>query len=125
MTVELRRHIFRHFVDAGSPPKLSRAELDELSTQYAVALDDAGGIAFANPFATRPAAFTVTTGDRTFSAVCPWDALGILALLEANGRATDAEGLSLEIRGGQLIVTSAVVHFLVPAAHWYDDLRFT
>jgi hypothetical protein len=125
MTVELRRRIFRHFADTGSPPELSRAELDELFTQHAVVLDDAGGIAFANPFATGPAAFTVTTGDRAFFAVCPWDALGILALLEADGHASDADGLSLEIRSGQLVETSAVVHFLLPASHWYDDLRFT
>ena len=125
MTVELRRRIFRHYADTGSPPELSRAELDELSGQHAVVLDDAGSIAFANPFATGPAALTVTTGDRAYSAVCPWDALGILALLGADGRATDAEGLSLEIRGGQLAATSVVFHVLVPAARWYEDLRFT
>jgi hypothetical protein len=125
MTVELRRRIFRHYADTGSPPELPREELDELSSQHAVVLNDAGHIAFANPFATGPAAVTVTTADRTFSAVCPWDALGILALLEADGRATDTEGLSLEIRGGQLTTTSVVVHFLVPAARWYENLGFT
>jgi hypothetical protein len=104
---------------------LPRDELDELLVQHAVVLDDAGRIAFANPFATGPAAVTVTTGDRTFSAVCPWDGLGILALLHADGRATDADGLSLEIRGGRLVATSVVFHVLVPAARWYEDLRFT
>jgi len=57
--------------------------------------------------------------------VCPWDALGILALLGADGRATDADGLSLEIRNGQLAATNLLIHFLVPAARWYEDLRFT
>ena len=125
MTVELRRRIFRHYADTGSPPELPREALDELAAAHAVVLDDTGGIAFANPFATAPAAFTVTTGNRTFAAVCPWDALGILALLETDGRATDAEGLSLEIQGGQLAATSIVFHVLVPPARWYEDLGYT
>jgi len=125
MTVELRRRIFRHYAETGSPPELPRAKLEELATQHAVVLDAAGHIAFANPFATGPAALTVTTDERTFSAVCAWDALGILALLRADGSATDADGLSLEIRDGQLAATSLRFHVLVPAARWYDDLRFT
>jgi len=125
MTVELRRRIFRHYADTGSPPELPRVELEELAVQHAVVLDAAGHIAFANPFATGPSALTVTTGDRTFSAVCPWDALGILALLRADGRVTDADGLSLEIGGGHLAATNLVFHVLVPAARWYENLRFT
>jgi hypothetical protein len=125
MTVELRRRIFRHYADTGSPPELPREALEELAAAHAVVLDDAGGIAFANPFATGPAAFIVTSTDRTYAAVCPWDALGILALLGADGRATDADGLSLEVRDGQLAATNVLVHFLVPAARWYEDLRFT
>jgi hypothetical protein len=125
MTVELRRRIFRHYAETGSPPELPRDALEELAAAHAVVLDDTGGIAFANPFATGPAALTVTAGDRTFAAVCPWDALGILALLMADGRVADADGLSLEIRGGQLAPTNVLVHFLVPAARWYEDLRFT
>jgi hypothetical protein len=125
MPVELRRRIFRHYADTGSPPELPREVLEELVAEHAVVLDDTGAIAFANPFATGPAALTVTADDRTYAAVCPWDALGILALLEADGRATDADGLSIEIRGGQLASTNALVHFLVPAARWYEDLRFT
>ena len=125
MTVELRRRIFRHYADTGSPPELPRAKLEALAAEHAVVLDDAGRIAFANPFATGPAALTVTTGDRTFAAVCPWDALGILTLLDADGRATDADGLSLEIRGGQLAATTLVFHVLVPPARWYEDLGYT
>jgi len=125
MTVELRRRIFRHYADTGSPPELPREQLEELAAQHAVVLDEAGHISFANPFATGPAALTVTTGERTFAAACPWDALGILALLEEDGRVTDADGLSLEIQGGQLTATRVVFHVLVPAARWYEDLRFT
>jgi hypothetical protein len=125
MTVELRRRIFRHYADTASPPELPREELEALAAEHAVVLDDAGRIAFANPFATGPAALTVTLADRTYAAVCPWDALGILALLGTDGRATDADGLELEIRSGQLAATSVVFHVLVPAARWYEDLSFT
>ena len=125
MTLELRRRIFRHYADTGSPPELAREELEALAVQRAIVLDDDGCIAFANPFATGPAAFTVATGDRTYFAVCPWDALGILALLGADGRVTDADGLFLEVRDGQLAATNVLVHFLVPAARWYEDIQFT
>src|ERR1700693_4324366 len=51
MTVELRRRIFRHYANTGSPPELPRETLEELAAKHAVVLDDTGGIAFANPFA--------------------------------------------------------------------------
>jgi hypothetical protein len=130
MSVDLRRSIFRHFADTGAPPELTRAELARLASEHAVALDAEGRLAFANPFARGPAAYRVTTPSRSYAAVCVWDALGIAALTGADAR-IDAdcpdcgEPLSLEVAAGELAATAHVVHFLVPAARWYDDLAFT
>jgi hypothetical protein len=130
MSVEMRRRIFRHFADTGDPPEFTRKELDELAASHAVVVDDEGRIEFANPFATGPTDFVVSAAGRRYFGACIWDGLGILALLGADGRvethcADCAEKLTLEVAGGALADSETVVHFLVPAAHWYEDLRFT
>src|SRR5262249_3600148 len=130
MHVEMRREIFRHFAATGAPPVLPRSALSELAAEHAVVLDDPGRISFANPFATSPAAYPLTADGRSYSAVCAWDALGILAALgtdgDAEGRCPDCDGpLALSVRSDELAGSDCVVHFLVPAAHWYDELPFT
>ena len=81
-------------------------------------------------FATGPAAYRVATDARTYAAVCVWDALGIVAALGANARVETrcpdcGDPLELEVHDGELTPTETIVHFLVPASRWYDDLAFT
>lgn len=123
MVEEMRRALFRHFAETGRPPDLTREELALLAERRAVVLGADGALEFANPFAVGPTEHVVTTGAGVRYAICIWDALGILALL-GDGR-IDANGLELVVRDGELEPTDTVVHFLVPAAQWYDDLRFT
>ena len=128
--VQLRRAIFRHFAETGSPPALAADELAALEAAHAVVLDAEGTIDFANPFAVGPTSFRVEAGGRDYHAVCAWDALGILAVLHADGTVeTDCadcgDAIVVRVRDGLLAATDAVVHFLVPAAHWSEDLRFT
>jgi alkylmercury lyase-like protein len=130
MLVEMLRHIFREFADTGLPPELTKAELAELAAAHAVVLDGAGRIAFANPFAARPSNSRVQTPSGSYDAVCVWDALGIAALLGPTARIETrcpdcSAPLSLEVRDGDLVPTGYAVHFLVPAARWYDDIAFT
>jgi len=129
-TVELRRRIYRHFADTGVAPELTRPELEALESEHAVALSEAGTLAFANPFAAPPADFTVSAGTRDYAAVCAWDALGILAALGSDGRVQTScpdcrEPIALDVEVAQVRNVDAVVHFLVPAARWYEDLGFT
>ena len=126
----MRRRIFRQFADTSVPPEFTREELDELAASHAVVLDDEGRIEFANPFATGPTDFVVSAAGRRYFGTCIWDGLGILALLGADGRVdthcADCAGrLTLEVAAGALADSGTVVHFLVPATHWYEDLRFT
>jgi hypothetical protein len=128
--VERRRQIYRHYAATGCPPALAASELAALEAAHAVVLDRAGTIAFANPFATGPAPFRVKTKRRVYHAICAWDALGVLAALNIDGTVQAAcpdcdEPISASVREGALATAEAVVHFLVPAARWYEDLGFT
>jgi len=130
MTVEVRRRIFRQFASTGSPPELAPGQLAALANEHAVVLDGEGRIAFANPFAASPAPYTVVTPTRVRFAVCVWDGLGVAAALGEDARVESCcpdchEQLCLEVRGGALIPTDTVVHFLVPASQWYANLDYT
>jgi hypothetical protein len=123
--VPLRRAIFRHFAETGSPPPLAAEESAALEAAHAVVLDANGAVAFANPFAVGPTPFRVDAGGASYRAICAWDALGILAALRADGTVETecpdcGDAIIVRVRNGLLAATNAVVHFLVPAARWFD-----
>lgn len=128
--VEQRRRIFRHYAATGAPPELAAEDLVALEADHAVVLGPDGTIAFADPFATGPAPYRVQTPGAIHYAICAWDALGVLTALRrdgvAEGRCPDCgDQISIRIRDGELETAEAVVHFLVPAADWYENLAFT
>jgi hypothetical protein len=128
--VEKRRQIYQQYVTTGAPPKLANEDLAALEADHAVVLGFDDTIAFANPFATGPAPYRIQTADAIHYAICSWDALGVLAALRSDGVADGhcpdcGEPIALRIREGALDAAEAVVHFLVPAADWYEDLGFT
>jgi hypothetical protein len=87
-------------------------------------------IRMAPPFSGVPTAFPVEAKGRRYYANCVWDAFGIAAALHRNAisRASDGqtgEPLILEVKNGRPILKPYLVHFAVPAAHWWDDLIFT
>jgi hypothetical protein len=82
----------------------------------------------AHPFSAVPSDFVVTIGERTWFANCVWDGLSIIALLgdgsldthsPATGRA-----ITLVVCDGA-VLGDALVHFLVPARRFWDDIGFT
>jgi hypothetical protein len=133
--VELRRAIYAHFRLTGRAPTaeglgVDAAALQRLAAAHAVVLDDAGGIGFANPFAAPGAPYRATTREGVWSAVCAWDAFGILAALDADGTVSGScpdcrEAIEVEVSRGRVAGDDVVAHFLVPAAEWYADLAFT
>ena len=97
---------------------------------YVLEPGDPTRLRMANPFSAVPSAFRVDAGGRTYFGNCIWDALGILAMLGGEGAvATECpdcdEPLHLKVRAGRLEPTEAVVHFAVPARHWWDDIIHT
>ncbi len=141
---EVRVSIYRFFVEEGRAPvavevadSLGTSALDvesafrRLHDSHVIVL--APGTPYiwmANPFSALPTPFTVTVGERTYWGNCNWDALGIVAALGApqavvHARCPDcAEELEVRIGEGALQTRDGVVHYAVPAAHWWDDIGF-
>jgi len=91
---------------------------------------DRSRIRMAPPFSGIATPFRVAVGDRTYDANCAWDALGIPAALHADAviHASDGhsgEPITLVVRDGAPVPEPCVIHFAVPAAHWWDDIIHT
>ncbi len=91
---------------------------------------DPARIRMAPPFSGIPTKFPVEANGKQYYANCVWDAYGIAAALHCDAicHAADghtAERLVLEIKNGAPVLKPYVAHFVVPAAHWWDDLVFT
>jgi hypothetical protein len=75
--------------------------------------------------------YRVEADGRSWFANCAWDALGILGALHGDGRIESAcpdcgETLELEVRDEELVRgRELLVHFVVPARRWWDDIVFT
>lgn len=83
----------------------------------------------ANPLSAIPTPFPVEVGGRTWFGNCIWDALGVVAMLGGTGTVTTwcpdcGEHLSVSVEDNRLSSGEGVVHFAVPAAHWWDDIGF-
>lgn len=108
-----------------------RQELNKLAQAHTLVLQaESGEVLMANPFSAVPTAFAVTSVGRSWWGNCIWDALGILAMVGADGDAATAcpdcgEALRLSIRAGTLSGGPAIAHFFMPARSWWEDIVFT
>jgi len=144
--LELRSTIYRHIVETGTAPgRVALAEVvgdlgstDELlrplHDRHMIVLDDRphrlGEIRMALPFSSEPTDFVVTARGGTWWANCAWDSLAILAALDTDGTITSTwsdtgEPAHLAVVDGEVVAEDGVVHFAVPARHWWDDIVFT
>ena len=84
----------------------------------------------ANPFCAVPSGFRVEANRKRYWGICIWDALGIIAALNASDASIHAtcgdcgEPLHLEFRGGELDRAEGVIHFGVPARDWWKNIGF-
>jgi Alkylmercury lyase len=144
-TNDVRVAVYRSFIDEGGAPmpaelaaKLQmsvdavESALEELHEADVIALaPGTHNVWLAHPFSALDAPFKVTSGGRVWDAICVWDALGVLALLEADGSVATACpdcGEDLRIQVGDGAIASAnveVVHYGVPANRWYEDVGYT
>jgi len=97
---------------------------------YVLEPGDPTRLRMANPFSGVPTAFIATTGGRRYFGNCVWDALGIVALLGGDGVVETAcpdcrQPLVLRVSDRRLVEGASVVHFSVPARHWWDDIIYT
>jgi hypothetical protein len=83
----------------------------------------------APPFSADPTPFRVRSSDAAWYAPCAWDAFGIPAALKCDATietrcAWSGDPLRCGVRHGAAF-GEGVVHLLVPAAHFWDDIVYT
>jgi alkylmercury lyase-like protein len=143
--LRIRTHVYASFVgdgharspaetaaELGLPPGEVEAAYRRLHDAHALVLHaGTAEIRMLNPFSVVATPHRVRAGGREWFANCAWDALGIPAALHADGRIESecpdcGQPLELEVRDGELVEGRALlVHFVVPARRWWDDIGFT
>ena len=136
--------VYRHFAETGSGPSpgevAQRAGSDvgavvaaygRLRAQRVLVLEpDGASIRMAPPFSGVPTQHVVEAGGRRYFANCAWDALGVPAALHEPGTVHSRCGQSgepfrLEVNLQGPEPSDWLVHCLVPAAKWRNDIVFT
>jgi Alkylmercury lyase len=140
----LRNHVYRRFAELGRAQTVAETaeelglSADEAETglrrlhdaHWLVLEGDRPAIRMANPFSAIPTPHLVEAGGRTWYANCAWDAFGIPAALGVDGYISDVcadcgERIEIDVVERRPVPESDVVHLLVPARHWWDDIVFT
>jgi hypothetical protein len=149
-TASLRVHVYDRILGDGVVPRMA-----EVAEHFGVSQAEArdalraarlgktliphpatGEIWMAGPFSAAPTPYEVRVGDRSWWANCAWDMLGVAALAarpggpaELDAACTDCGApMPMRVEAGAAAVEGgdgAVVHFVVPARRWYDDIGFT
>jgi hypothetical protein len=107
-----------------------RDSLERLGAGRALVLQPSSReVLMANPFSAVPTPFAVHAGGQLYFGNCIWDALGIPAMLNNDGRITTScgccgEAMSLAVVDQRLEPAGGVVHFAVPAKRWWDDIVY-
>ncbi len=145
LDLRIRNHVYSSFVRDGraQEPHAVAAALglaeDEVAAAYrrlhdghALVLEPGSTtIRMLNPFSAVETPHRVEAGGRSWFANCAWDALGILGALHGDGRVTSScpdcgDALELVVEQGELRRgADLLVHFVVPARRWWDDIGFT
>jgi hypothetical protein len=118
--------------DAGVPLSEVEHALHRLADDDVIALVPGTSFVWlAHPFSAAAAPFRVISGDRSWDAICVWDALGVLALVESDGRVETrcpdcAAALTTEVSAGEIAAPDPyVAHYGIPANRWYEDVGYT
>lgn len=145
LDLRIRNHVYASFVRDGKVASASEAAAElhlapaavsdayrRLHEAHALVLQpNSTEIQMLNPFSAVETTFRVEAGGRSWFANCAWDALGIPGALHVDGRIEAAcpdcgEQLELVVRDGELVRgRELLVHFVVPARRWWDDIGFT
>ena len=118
-------------VAAGSTVADVTSGWQRLHEEHAIVLEPATAeIRMANPFSAVPTAYRVHADGRWWYANCAWDAFGICAALQGDGRIVAScpdcgDELRIAVRDQRPDDESLVFHCLVPAARWWADIVFT
>ncbi len=135
--------VYQHFLQSGEAPPLERlarlvqadqkdvqGALERLGEQRQLVLTHEGAIAMAAPFSATETGIQVQARGETYHAPCAWDALGIAALLGGDAviqaqPMLKGAPIRLEMRGGELLPSTTLLHFVEPAQRFWEDIGFT
>jgi Alkylmercury lyase len=144
----VRLEVYRQFIESGSCParsalaqSLNRSlpevtdALAELAKAHALVLQpETGEVLMANPLSAVPTPFLVVTGQsqgpRHWYGNCIWDALGVISMLQADGKVVTScgccgEKMTVTVTGRKVTPQpDGIVHFALPAQRWWDDIVF-
>jgi len=141
---EVRRHVYNYIINKSVVPTIIetaaalssaqseiRASFKRLADAHMLVLQrDTSEILMANPFSAVPTPFLVQVGVHSFYGNCVWDAMGIPAMLKQDAAIRTSCGdcgtaMNLKITNGSVEQSEGIVHFAIPAAHWWDDIVFS
>lgn len=101
--------------------------LERLEAEHRLALlPDTRRVWMAHPFSGTDTGYQAQIGGRSWHANCAWDALAIVGLLgEGTGHVTGRDGIiDWKIERGR-VSPNELIHLLVPAVRFWDDIGFT
>ena len=144
----VRFEINRQFINKGSFPRkkdvaerlgasveaVTRA-YSELADAHMLVLQPGNGeVLMANPLSAVPTPFVVDTQQagqmRSWYGNCIWDALGVISMLATDGRVLTScgccgEKMLVEVKDRKpFSQPEGIIHFALPAGHWWDDIVF-
>lgn len=136
----VRAEVYRLFVDGleqVDATSISRAggwelravesSLGRLEAEHRIALvPGTKRVWMAHPFSAKDTGYRAHIDRRSWLANCAWDALAIVALLgDGTGRVTGRDGIiDWHIERGR-VSPNDLIHLLVPAVRFWDDIGFT
>jgi hypothetical protein len=142
--IELRNVTYRLFVEHGRAPTAEHVAVAagvtvehvqrawrRLHDAHALVLNRAGTeLRMANPFSAVPSAYRVEADGRWWYANCAWDAFGVCAALQVDGRIESScpdcgEPLAVGVRDERPDDERLLFHCFVPAQQWWEDIVFT
>ena len=140
---KIRGYVYSHFIELQRPPAiseiaahlgLSRDRVNEslyrLHSGHMLVLEKSGEVRMAMPFSAVPTGIRVTANQKSWWAVCAWDALGISVVLNADSdietTCPDCSArIDLQVRSASVSGDAEIIRFGVPAAHFWDDIIHT
>lgn len=137
----VRVELYRQLIESGATPSASAvaaglnmsaeaatASFARLGAGRAIVLEpgDPSRVRMANPFSAVPTPFVVTAGGKQFWGNCIWDSLGIPACLGTDATIACScgdcgEPMTVGVRNGT-VSGHGMIHFGVPALHWWDNI---
>ena len=131
VTNAVRLAIYRAIERSGSAPGAADvARAFDLEDAHVIVLhQQTVEIKWAPPFSLVKTPFLVRAGRSAWHAPCAWDAFGIPAALDCDVHieavcARSGDPVACGVEHG-LAYGDGLIHLLVPAAHFWDDITYT